>query len=100
VTTVRNMWGDPAINTFAREVDSGRVFGPHIYSTGPVTDGNPPFWDGARIVETREQAEKAVRSDKQAGYIAVKVVGQEPRVACRRGCRLVDCRSRCTEHVS
>lgn len=25
---------------------------------------------------------------------------QEPRVACRRGCRLVDCRSRCTEHVS
>ena len=74
VTTVRNMWGDPAINTFAKEVDSGRLLGPHIYSTGPVTDGNPPFWDGARIVETREQAEKAVQSDKQAGYIAVKVV--------------------------
>ncbi|HEY6307044.1 MAG TPA: amidohydrolase family protein [Candidatus Angelobacter sp.] len=74
VTTVRNMWGDPAIDAFAKEVDAGRVLGPHIYSTGPVTDGNPPLWEGARIIETREQAEKAVRSDKQAGYIAVKVV--------------------------
>lgn len=26
------------------------------------------------MVETREQAEEAVRSDKQAGYIAIKVV--------------------------
>jgi imidazolonepropionase-like amidohydrolase len=74
VTTVRNMWGHPAIDAFAKEIDSGRVLGPHIYSTGPVTDGNPPFWEGARVVETREQAEEAVRSDKQAGYIAVKVV--------------------------
>jgi hypothetical protein len=74
VTTVRNMWGHPAITAFGIEVDSGRVLGPHIYSTGPVTDGNPPFWQGARIVETREQAEEAARSDKQAGYIALKVV--------------------------
>jgi imidazolonepropionase-like amidohydrolase len=73
VTTVRNMWGHPAINAFAKEIDSGRVLGPHIYSTGPVTDGNPPFWQGARIVETREQAEEAARSDKQMGYIAIKV---------------------------
>lgn len=74
VTTVRNMWGHPAITAFGMEVDSGRALGPHIYSTGPVTDGNPPLWQGARIVETREQAEEAVRSDKQAGYIALKVV--------------------------
>jgi imidazolonepropionase-like amidohydrolase len=74
VTTVRNMWGHPAITAFGIEVDSGRILGPHIYSTGPVTDGNPPLWQGARIVETREQAEEAARSDKQAGYIAVKVV--------------------------
>jgi imidazolonepropionase-like amidohydrolase len=74
VTTVRNMWGHPAITAFGIEVDSGRALGPHIYSTGPVTDGNPPLWQGARIVETQEQAEGAVRSDKQAGYIALKVV--------------------------
>jgi imidazolonepropionase-like amidohydrolase len=74
ITTVRNMWGNPAIDAFAKETDSGRVLGPHIYSTGPVTDGNPPRWEGGRVVETREQAEEAVRSDKQAGYIAIKVV--------------------------
>jgi imidazolonepropionase-like amidohydrolase len=74
VATVRNMWGHPAITAFGIEVDSGRVLGPHIYSTGPCTDGNPPLWQGARIVETREQAEEAARSDKQAGYIALKVV--------------------------
>jgi imidazolonepropionase-like amidohydrolase len=74
ITTVRNMWGHPAVNDFAKEVDAGHILGPHTYSTGPVTDGNPSFWAGARVVETREQAEEAVRSDKQAGYIAVKVV--------------------------
>jgi imidazolonepropionase-like amidohydrolase len=73
VTTVRNMWGDPAIDSFAKEVELGHALGPHIYSTGPITDGNPPMWEGSRSVETSESAEQAVRSDKQAGYIAVKV---------------------------
>lgn len=73
VTTVRNMWGDTVIDAFAKEIESGVVLGPHIYSTGPITDGNPPGWEGSRIVETREQAEEAVRADKQAGYIAIKV---------------------------
>ena len=43
------------------------------YSTGPITDGNPPVWASSRIVETPAQAEEAVRSDKQKGYIAIKV---------------------------
>ena len=74
VTTVRNMWGDPGINVFAQEIDSGRVLGPHIYSTGPITDGNPPIFAGARAVETQEEAEAAVKQDKESGYIAVKVL--------------------------
>jgi imidazolonepropionase-like amidohydrolase len=73
VTSVRNMWGNAAIDGFAKEIGEGMVLGPHIYSTGPITDGNPPSWAGSRMVETREQAEEAVRSDKQAGYIALKV---------------------------
>lgn len=73
LTTVRNMWGDPTIDALAKEIDSGNVLGPHIYSVGPLTDGNPPVWEGSRLVETREQAEEAVHSDKQAGYIAIKV---------------------------
>jgi cytosine/adenosine deaminase-related metal-dependent hydrolase len=73
VTTVRNMWGDTVIDAFAKEVHSGRVIGPYIYSVGPLTDGSPPSWAGSRIVETREQAEEAARSDKQMGYIAIKI---------------------------
>lgn len=67
------MWGHPAIAAFAKEIDAGRVLGPHIYSTGPITDGNPPVWEFNRVVETPKEAEEAVRSDKQAGYIAIKV---------------------------
>jgi len=81
VTTVRNMWGDKVIDAFSKEIESGVVLGPHIYSTGPITDGNPPGWEGSRIVETREQAEEAVRSDKQAGYIAIKVYNRLSRDA-------------------
>ena len=73
VTTVRNMWGSETIDAFAREIDSGSVPGPHVYSTGPITDGGPPVWASSRIVETAAQAEEAVRSDKQKGYIAIKV---------------------------
>jgi cytosine/adenosine deaminase-related metal-dependent hydrolase len=73
ITPVRNMWGDPAVDAFARETNSGGVLGPHIYSTGPITDGKPYFWEGSRVVETQAQAEAAVSQDKQAGYIALKV---------------------------
>jgi imidazolonepropionase-like amidohydrolase len=73
VTTVRNMWGDSAIDAFAKEVEAGKELGPHIYSTGPITDGSPLTWEGSRLVETRAQAEAAVKQDKAAGYIALKV---------------------------
>ena len=73
VTTVRNMWGSETIDALAKEIDSGSLIGPHIYSTGPITDGNPPVWESSRTVETPAQAEEAVRSDKQKGYVAIKV---------------------------
>lgn len=73
VTTVRNMWGSETIDALAKEIDIGGIPGPHIYSTGPITDGNPPVWESSRVVETPAQAEEAVRSDKQKGYIAIKV---------------------------
>jgi imidazolonepropionase-like amidohydrolase len=73
VTTVRNMWGSPAIRTFADEVQSGDIPGPFIYSTGTITDGNPPNWFSTRVVETAAQAEAAVAEDKRDGYIAIKV---------------------------
>jgi imidazolonepropionase-like amidohydrolase len=73
VTTVRNMWGHPAIRALNDDIHKGRLIGPTIYSVGPVTDGDPPTFAGMRIVTTDEQARQAVREDKEAGYIGIKV---------------------------
>jgi imidazolonepropionase-like amidohydrolase len=73
VTTVRNMWGSPTIDAFAAEIRSGDVPGPFIYSTGPITDGNPPAWFSSRMVATAAEAEAAVAADKRDGYVAIKV---------------------------
>ena len=73
VTTVRNMWGHPAIRALNDEIQKGRLIGPTIYSVGPITDGDPPTFAGMRIVTTDEQARQAVREDKEAGYIGIKV---------------------------
>ena len=73
ITVVRNMWGDSAIDTFATEVESRRVLGPHVYSTGPITDGSPSSWQGSRVVATESEAEAAVEEDVRAHRIAIKV---------------------------
>lgn len=73
VTTVRNMWGNPDILAFRRAIEQGSIIGPQIYTTGPLTDGNPPIWRLSRVVETIPQAIDAVTSDKREGYDAVKV---------------------------
>ena len=81
VTSVRNMWGSETIDALTRDIESGKLAGPHVYSTGPITDGNPPSWQSTRIVENREQAEAAVRSDKLKGSVAIKVYGRLTRDA-------------------
>jgi len=73
ITVVRNMWGDSAIDTFATEVESSGVVGPHVYSTGPITDGSPSSWQGSRVVTSESEAKAAVEEDVRAHRIAIKV---------------------------
>ena len=73
ITSVRNMWGDSAIDTFADEVESGQVLGPHVYSTGPITDGSPYVWQGSRVVGSESEAEEAVEQDVRAHRVALKI---------------------------
>ena len=73
ITSVRNMWGDSAIDTFANEVESGQVLGPHVYSTGPITDGSPYVWQGSRVVGSESEAEEAVDQDIREHRIALKI---------------------------
>jgi imidazolonepropionase-like amidohydrolase len=73
ITSVRNMWGDSAIDTFTDEVESQQVLGPHIYSTGPITDGSPYVWQGSRVVASQPEAEQAAEQDIQAHRVALKI---------------------------
>jgi imidazolonepropionase-like amidohydrolase len=76
VTSVRNMWGHPEILELNNQIQKGEIIGPTIYSVGPLTDGDPPMFGGSRVVATAEQAQQAVRDDKEAGYIGIKVYNQ------------------------
>jgi len=73
ITTVRNMWGDASTLAFQKSVVRGDIVAPQIYTTGPITDGNPPVRRGRRAIETIAQAVEAVTSDKRDGYDAIKV---------------------------
>lgn len=73
VTTVREMWGNPQSDQLASDIYAGKLPGPTLYSTGPVTDGDPPAWKEARTVTNAADAEAAVRADKARGYVGIKV---------------------------
>jgi len=73
VTSVRQLHAHP-VGDELRALSMGDSWlGPAIYSTGPITDGDPPVWPIARIVKTPAEARQAVADDKAAGYLAIKV---------------------------
>jgi imidazolonepropionase-like amidohydrolase len=74
VTTVRNMQGSPEILDWRGRIEAGDLVGPRIYTTGPVLDGEPPFWPGSISIETPEEAEQEVAAQKKAGYDGIKVL--------------------------
>lgn len=73
VTTVRNLWGQPAIDRITSRFATGELVGPTVYSSGPITDGDPPEIRGARVAGTPEQGRAAVREDKAAGRAGIKI---------------------------
>ncbi len=72
VTSVRQMHGHP-IGDELRVRSRADWLGPTIYSTGPITDGDPPDHPFARVVRTPMEAARAVTDDHKKGYVAVKV---------------------------
>ena len=73
VTSVRQMHAHPAGDELVAASFKTAWLGPRIYSTGPITDGDPPQWPIARVVKTPADAIHAVESDKAAGYLGIKV---------------------------
>jgi imidazolonepropionase-like amidohydrolase len=72
VTSIRNMYGHSEIDRMSARIQAGELPGPTVYSTGPITDGEPPSIVGVRVVTNPEQAAAAVRADKAHGYIGIK----------------------------
>ncbi|MGC2035373.1 MAG: amidohydrolase family protein, partial [Thermoplasmata archaeon] len=73
VTSVRNMWGSTLQLAWRDKVLSGTMLGPTIFATGPVMDGDPPVWTGAKVVRNAPEARRAVQGQKGKGYDAIKV---------------------------
>lgn len=72
VTSVRNMWGFQDILRL-RQFNNRRLVGVRIFTTGPIMDGPNPIWKDSVVLETPEEARKAVNSVQSQGYDAIKV---------------------------
>ena len=82
VTGVRNMWGNtdkklmlglPDQLTLQRWIHDGKLFGPTIYTTGPVMEGEPSFHPLAEVFPSAEAAAQSVTWQKNQGYDFIKV---------------------------
>lgn len=73
VTGIQNMWGRPENLEIREAINDRRFLSPRIYTTGPLMNGPDPIWKDSMILETPEEARKAVIKVQEDGYDAVKV---------------------------
>jgi imidazolonepropionase-like amidohydrolase len=76
VTTIRNMWGEPAFNEWRDKINQGEKVGPTVYNFGQIMDGDPPVRpaDAHNVtVRTPEEARSEVLRMKAEGYDFIKV---------------------------
>ena len=73
VTTVRNMAGSPRTVALRERIARGQLFGPRVYTAGPIIDGEHPRWEYSEVVKTHEDAARVTSAHATAGYDFVKV---------------------------
>lgn len=82
VTTVRNTWGNSGVKLWMgfadqralrEQINAGELFGPTIYTSGPILEGTPPVSPFMTVVGTVEEARQAVIEQKEMGYDFIKV---------------------------
>ncbi len=83
VTSVRDTGSLPPfeLDRHARAIAVGNRPGPRSFRCGPLLDGEPPAWPGARPVRTPAEARDAVRELAGAGVNCVKLYNGLPREA-------------------
>ena len=73
VTTVRNLWGFPSLQTTQAEIETGTLEGPSIYAISPGLDGTPVKWPVTQLVMNPAEAEATVQRQLDAGWTALKL---------------------------
>ena len=82
VTGVRNAWGNtgkmlklgfPDQLALRNQIKQGTLFGPTIYTAGPVMEGSPAFHPMAEVFDTPEMARESVLWQVDQGYDFIKV---------------------------
>ena len=73
VTTVRDPAGNPLVLQARDEINRGELFGPRIFTSWGVMDGDPPLFAGTPSFVEPERAADFVRMSQAMGYDLVKV---------------------------
>lgn len=75
VTVVRDAGGDltPAILKWRKELESGSLVAPRIYTSGPKLDGPDPTWGGSIEVESPAGVTAALDSLESLGVDYIKI---------------------------
>ena len=82
ITGVRDMGGDlDALLSWKRDIESGRLLGPHIIASGPWLAGRGRKTPEQYPVANAEEARAAVRDLKQRGADFIKVISMPSREA-------------------
>jgi imidazolonepropionase-like amidohydrolase len=82
VTGIRNMWGNTGMKlrlglpdqlVLRDQIAAGELFGPTIYTAGPVMEGDTPNHPMMEVFRTPEGARSSVSAQKAKGYDFIKV---------------------------
>lgn len=73
VTTVRDCASiDGSILQVRSQIAAGEFAGPRIFACGPLVDGDPPFWPGAKVAHNASEAERLVDAIVASGVDCIK----------------------------
>jgi imidazolonepropionase-like amidohydrolase len=82
VTSVRDMGSElPTVQAWRNEIESGRLLGPRILTSGPMLDGPKPRFPSSLAIATPEDGRRAVDTLKQGGADFIKLQSLIPRDA-------------------
>jgi imidazolonepropionase-like amidohydrolase len=82
VTGVRDMGSElDVVEGWRNEIESGRLIGPRIYTSGPMLDGPKPRFPSSVAIATPDEGRRAVTDLKDRGADFIKLQSLIPRDA-------------------